>query len=83
MREKADSELRDLEGMSPLAVAAAHGRVDVAKALLVGRADVKAVDHQGRSALWTLGQKSNLRPNDTVLSTCFVMVQSISMSPQF
>ena len=54
LREKADPELGDREGMTPLSMAAAHGRVDVARALLTGRADVKTVDNKGRSALWTL-----------------------------
>eukprot|EP00438_Fugacium_kawagutii_P010105 Skav203896 [mRNA] locus=scaffold1649:174182:177971:- [translate_table: standard] len=54
LRQRADPELADLEGMTPLSVAAAQGRVDVARALLAAQADVRKVDHQGRSALWTL-----------------------------
>eukprot|EP00434_Breviolum_minutum_P023061 symbB.v1.2.020346.t1/scaffold1698.1/size105523/11 len=39
--------------MAPLSVAAAHGRVDAARALLTARAYVQRTDLQGRSALWT------------------------------
>lgn len=53
LRENADPELADRSGMAPLSVAAAHGRVDAARALLAARAHVQQTDHQGRSALWS------------------------------
>ena len=53
LRRQADVDARDLQGRTPLFIAASTGQEDVARLLVAGKADVNARGEKGRSPLCT------------------------------
>lgn len=85
--KKADLELRDNEGMTPLAIAASKSDVDMVNLLLERGANVNAVDKHGRSVFFhavngiTATDKRSDKPQDKIQKDKITIAKTIANHP--